>query len=473
MSFIDSADRIIDWFIPDELLAEREMRTRARMFLVSHMFGPILGNVIPAYLFWLDPKPGATLLVLTLSITLFWVFPFLLKFTGRYALLSYISVQVLLFAILWGCYFYGGASSPFLPWLVTVPLLAFFYLGASVRSCVIILAQIGVSLGGFSEFYLLGGSFPTRIPLSQMQGIGVVSIVSASIYVAMMALFYAKILASQAEVEAEVAKHLETSAKFRAAALQAERASVAKAAFLASMSHELRTPLNAVIGYSEILLETTDPDAEATSHADLRRIRDAGQNLLALVSAILDLSKIEAGKMEVFIEAIDLPEFAAQTAARWSASERNLGNAVSTRLGRHCSMAFTDAAKLARIVGGLVENAVRFTKNGAIDILIDASQPAAGGDPWLSIAVRDTGMGIAPENIPQLFDVFVNRDDATPGNHGSAGLGLPLCDRLCRLLGGTVSVETERGKGSTFTVRLPQGRVGAAADAESKLAEAA
>ncbi len=473
MSFIDSADRIIDWFIPDELLAEREMRTRARMFLVSHMFGPILGNVIPAYLFWLDPKPGATLLVLTLSITLFWVFPFLLKFTGRYALLSYISVQVLLFAILWGCYFYGGASSPFLPWLVTVPLLAFFYLGASVRSCVIILAQIGVSLGGFSEFYLLGGSFPTRIPLSQMQGIGVVSIVSASIYVAMMALFYAKILASQAEVEAEVAKHLETSAQFRAAALQAERASVAKAAFLASMSHELRTPLNAVIGYSEILLETTDPDAESTSHADLCRIRDAGQNLLALVSAILDLSKIEAGKMEVFIEPVDLPEFAEQVAARWGASERNHGNTISTRLGRHCSVALTDVAKLERIVGALVENAVRFTGNGAIDILFDTAQPGPGGEPWLSIAVRDTGMGIAPENIPQLFDVFVNRDDATPSNYGSAGLGLPLCDRLCRLLGGTLTVETARGKGSTFTVRLPQGRVAAAAGAESKLAEAA
>ena len=204
MSFIDSADRIVDWFIPADLLAEREMRTRARMFLISHLFGPILGNVIPAYLFWLDPHPGATLLILASSITCFWVFPFLLKFTGRYALLSYISVQNLLFAILWGCYFYGGASSPFLPWLVTVPLLAFFYLGASVRTCVIILAQIGVSLGGFSEFYLLGGSFPTTIPLSQMQGIGVISIISASMYVAMMALFYAKILASQTEVEAEV-----------------------------------------------------------------------------------------------------------------------------------------------------------------------------------------------------------------------------------------------------------------------------
>jgi signal transduction histidine kinase len=459
MSFIDSADRIVDWFIPDRLLAEREMRTRARMFLISHMFGPILGNVIPAYLFWLDPRPGATLLILALSITCFWVFPFLLKFTGRYTLLSYISVQNLLFAILWGCYFYGGASSPFLPWLVTVPLLAFFYLGASVPSCVIILLQIGVSLGGFSEFYLLGGSFPTKIPLSQMQGIGVISIISASTYVAMMALFYAKILASQTEVEAEVNKHLETSAQLRLAALQAERAGIAKAAFLDSMSHELRTPLNAVIGYSEILLEDADAAAEPTTIADLGRIHSAGQKLLSLVNAILDLSKIEAGKMEVFHDTVDLGLFAGRLEAQWGANENSSGNAFSTRLVGAASHARTDLAKLERMVGALVDNAMRFTTNGKIEVVIEAT-PGAGGAPesWLAISVRDTGVGIAPESLPDLFEIFVNREDATASNYGSAGLGLPLCDRLCRLLNGTLAVASEPGKGSTFTIRLPQGR---------------
>ena len=112
-----------------DLLAKRELR---RLMVLCGVDADDLAEMI-AELRQLDPKPGATLLILTLSITLFWVFPFLLKFTGRYALLSYISVQVLLFAILWGCYFYGGASSPFLPWLVTVPLLAFFYLGEMVE----------------------------------------------------------------------------------------------------------------------------------------------------------------------------------------------------------------------------------------------------------------------------------------------------------------------------------------------------
>ena len=457
MSFIDSADRIVDWFIPADLLAEREMRTRARMFLISHLFGPILGNVIPAYLLWLEPHPGATLLILALSITCFWVFPFLLKFTGRYALLSYISVQNLLFAILWGCYFYGGASSPFLPWLVTVPLLAFFYLGASVRNCFILLLQICLSLGSFSEFYLLGGSFPTTIPLSQMQGIGVISIISASIYVAMMALFYAKILASQTEVEAELKQHLETSEQLRAAALQAERAGVAKAAFLNSMSHELRTPLNAVIGYSEILLEDTDSNADPTSWSDLGRIHNAGRHLLSLVNAILDLSKIEAGKMEVFRESVDLARFAEELEARWSDRDKNCGNRVSTRLVGATGFVSTDLAKLERMTSALVDNAVRFTNHGAVEIVIDATQRAgADGEGWLSIAVRDTGCGIAAESIPKLFEIFVNREDATASNYGSAGLGLPLCDRLCRLLGGNLAVESEPGKGSTFTILLPE-----------------
>jgi signal transduction histidine kinase len=472
MSFIEAADRIVDWFIPAHLLAEREMRTRARMFLISHLFGPILGNVIPAYLYWLEPHPGGTLFILALSITCFWVFPFLLKFTGRYALLSYVSVQNLLFAILWGCYFYGGASSPFLPWLVTVPLLAFFYLGANIRTCCIILLQITLSLGSFSEFYLLGGSFPATVPLSQMQGIGVISIISASIYVAMMALFYTKILTSQTEFEAEVNKHLETSAQLRAAALQAERASAAKAAFLNSMSHELRTPLNAVIGYSEILIEDTDPNADPTSLADLGRIRSAGRNLLSLVNAILDLSKIEAGKMEIFSESLDLANFARQLEANWSKSGATAGNSISTRLVGASRHAQADPGKLERIVGALVENANRFTKDGMIEIVFDTGL-GEGREGWLSIDVRDTGAGIAPESIPKLFDIFVNREDATASNYGSAGLGLPLCDRLCRLLGGTLTVVSELRKGSTFTIRLPQGRLTHSQAAESFLAEAA
>jgi signal transduction histidine kinase len=455
MSFIANADRFIDRFIPPTLLADREMRTRARMFLFSHMFGPILGNVIPACLFWLEPKSGTPLFVLAVSITCFWVFPFALKHTGRYALLSHLSIQNLLFAILWGCYFFGGASSPFLPWLVTVPLLAFFYLGASLRTCVIILLQIGLSLGGFTTFYLIGETFPQIIALPKLQGIGVISIVSASTYVVMMSLFYAKILASQAEVEAEVNKHLATSAELRAAALLAERAGVAKAAFLARMSHELRTPLNAVIGYSQILLEETDATEQAMAHSDLGRINHAGRHLLHLVNAILDLSKIEAGKMDVFVEALDLEKFIGDLSACWSTADKSADVAISWRLSAAGGEVRTDVAKLERIVNALVDNAVRYTKAGTIEILVDAEPLDAARDSQFSISVRDTGCGIAPESIPGLFETFAERDDATTSKFGSAGLGLPLSKRLCDLLKGELLVESKLGVGSVFTIRLP------------------
>jgi signal transduction histidine kinase len=270
-----------------------------------------------------------------------------------------------------------------------------------------------------------------------------------------MALFYAKILASQAEVEAEVNKHLATSAELRAAALLAERAGIAKAAFLARMSHELRTPLNAVIGYSQILLEETDPAKDATAHSDLDRINHAGRHLLHLVNAILDLSKIEAGKMEVFIERVDLERFVGDLSARWSRVDENPDVALSWRLLGASAEVRTDVAKLERVVDALVDNAVRYTKSGTIEIVVDAQGRSVNGARQLSVSVRDTGVGIPPEDMPDLFETFAEREDATTSKFGSAGLGLPLSKRLCGLLKGELLVESKPGVGSTFTVLLP------------------
>jgi len=124
---------VLDWFIPQAIRDEGGTLQRARMFLISHLFGPFLGNTITLYLLLLQPKPDYALAILAISITAFWAFPFALRFTGLFTLLSVLSVQNLIFAILWGCYHYGGVSSPFLPWLLTVPLLAFFYLGPGPR----------------------------------------------------------------------------------------------------------------------------------------------------------------------------------------------------------------------------------------------------------------------------------------------------------------------------------------------------
>ena len=455
MSFDATLTRTIDWFIPAELLNGREMRTRARMFLFSHMFGPLLGNVIPAYLLWADPGSARTLAVLGGSICGFWVFPFLLKYTGRYALLSFLSIQNLLFAILWGCYFYGGLSSPFLPWLVTVPLLAFFYLGASVKTCVTILLQITLSLSVFIAQFMFGGQFPHTVALADMQGIGIISIISASIYVSMMALYYAGILASQSEFEKEVRKHLETADALRKATSEAEHASAAKAEFLAKMSHELRTPLNAVIGYSQMLLEDADPGVDPQGVDDLNKIHAAGHHLLGLVNSILDLSKIEAGKMETFFESVDLTALLDRVADRWRRDNRASGRAIDLRVDNSVGVVEADAAKLEQILDALVDNALRYAPDSDVDIVAHApasSEPTGA----IEISVSDRGPGIAKELLPTLFETFNDFDDVSASKYGGAGLGLPLSYRLCGLMRASLIVRTTSSAGATLVVALPR-----------------
>ncbi len=455
MSFNAALAPILDWFIPSDHLADREMRTRARMFLFSHIFGPILGNVIPGYLLWVDPKDAGTLAILGGSICSFWAYPFLLKYTGHYALLSFASIQNLLFAILWGCFFYGGLSSPFLPWLVTVPLLAFFYLGATVKNCVTILLQISTSLAVFIALFALGGHFPHTIPLADMRGIGLISIISASIYVSMMALYYARILASQAEFEKEVRKHLETASQLRGAVSEAERASAAKADFLAKMSHELRTPLNAIIGYSQMLLEDTDPGVDPQGVDDLNRIHNAGRHLLRLVNAILDLSKIEAGKMEVFIESVDIAALLQQVANRWAGAPRIAGRKISLQIEGAAGVIEGDAAKLEQILESLIDNAVRHAPKGDVEIVARAPKSGAASQ-FVEISVADKGPGIAEALVPALFETFSSQDDVSASKYGCAGLGLPLCHRLCGLIGASLSVRSALRVGTTVVVTLPR-----------------
>ncbi len=456
MSFNISVTKSLDAFIPAEMRADREMHTRARMFLVSHLFGPFLGNVIPGYLLWADPKSASNLAVLAFSICGFWIFPLLLKVTGRYTLLSYISIQNLLFAILWGCFFYGGLSSPFLPWLVTVPLLAFFYLGASLRSCTAILSQIGLSLAAFIGLYVAGGEFPHTMDVADMQIIGIISIISASIYVSMMALYYAGILKSQWEFEREVKEHIETADQLREATSQALQASAAKAEFLAKMSHELRTPLNAVIGYSEILLEDYDPVVDAQSVDDVNRIHAAGRHLLSLVNAILDLSKIEAGKMKVFAEPLHVGDWMTSCAQRWVDDCRMVGRTITVNVDDRIVMIDVDQHKLEQILDAVVDNAVRYAPQSGIEIAVTPIENATDAASRIQILICDSGPGIAAELLSNLFETFNDFDDQRVSVYGGAGLGLPLSHRLCALLGGDLNVMHTTKTGTTIELIIPR-----------------
>ena len=173
-------DKVIDWFMPDRLRGDVLSERRIRMFLISHIFGPVISHPITVMLMVYDPNPWPHVPILGASITLFWVFLFSVKYLPvKYETLALLSVQNLIFAILWGSYHYGGGSSPFLMWLLIVPLLAFFYLGSTPFTRLAILAEIGLSMLAFYASYLSGG-FPVHIQIESLAIVGVLSAVLAS-----------------------------------------------------------------------------------------------------------------------------------------------------------------------------------------------------------------------------------------------------------------------------------------------------
>ena len=450
---IVALDRLVNYFIPADLAADRDARNRAHVFLVSHILGPFIGSVVPATIYVLDPAPGYDVAVLAISIIAFWAFPFVLRAGVPYNPLALVSIENLIFCIFWSCYFYGGVTSPTLAWVLVIPLLAFFYLGSSVKLRLIVQAMFVMNVAIFGFFYFLGFQVNKDLPVAAMQGLGLVSTTAAALYVAMMALYYAKIQVSQSELESEMHEHMATATALRAATEEAERASAAKADFLAKMSHELRTPLNAVIGYSQILLEDAEIEGDSASVADLTKIHMAGQHLLKLVNEILDLSKIEAGKMELDLEEIDICELLEEIAESARPAALGNGNEFNCMISPCLGMVLCDAGKFRNMAGQLLDNAAKFTQNGKIEVIANRV-PEESGDE-LVVNIIDTGIGISPDQITHLFEKFTVADDSSTSKYGGTGLGLALSQKLCRLMGGEISVESKLGTGSRFTIRMP------------------
>ncbi|HKB71354.1 MAG TPA: ATP-binding protein [Thermoanaerobaculia bacterium] len=233
----------------------------------------------------------------------------------------------------------------------------------------------------------------------------------------------------------------------------AEAANRAKSAFLANMSHELRTPLNAIIGYSELLEEEAAGGSPEDLVADLQKIRTSGKHLLRLINSVLDLSKIEAGKMTLFVETFDIARLVEEVATTAAPLVEKKGNRFAVRCDPELGSLKGDVTKLKQILLNLLSNASKFAENGEISLEVARESDREGN--WVTFRVRDTGIGMTPEQLGKVFQAFTQADAATTRKYGGTGLGLALSRRFCQMMGGDVTAESTYGQGATFTVRLP------------------
>src|SRR5262245_12751857 len=219
------------------------------------------------------------------------------------------------------------------------------------------------------------------------------------------------------------------------------------------MSHELRTPLNAIIGYSEMLQEEAADGGQESVVADLGKINAAGKHLLELINAVLDLSKIEAGRMELYLEDFDVAALIRDIAAVIQPLAERNANRLDVTCAPDVGVMHADVTKLRQAVFNLLSNACKFTERGAVSLFVSREADPAGD--WLRFTVTDTGIGMTPEQMERLFQEFSQADAATTRRYGGTGLGLALSRRLCRMMGGDVTVQSEPDRGSAFTIRLP------------------
>jgi signal transduction histidine kinase len=244
--------------------------------------------------------------------------------------------------------------------------------------------------------------------------------------------------------------------ELQAAKESAESADRIKSAFLATMSHELRTPLNSIIGFTGIILQGLAGPLNAEQRKQLEMVRDSARHLLALINDVLDISKIEAGQIEVHAEPFDLRDSILKTAGIVKPLAEKKGLVLSLELAPGISALESDRRRVEQILLNLLNNAIKFTERGAVTLaaelvpcLLHISNAA------IRISVSDTGIGIKPGDLPLLFKPFQQIDSGLSRQHEGTGLGLVICRRLAELLGGKILVTSEWGKGSVFTLSLP------------------
>jgi len=430
-TLIERLLRTIDWFVPAELHVNTAKLWQGRIFVISHLLGPCSAIAILGYLYLALRSHDIVFWTICGLCLVFWMLPFGLKFSRTLFWLALFSFCDLTFIAMFGSFFYGGVSSPFLPWALASLLIGFFYLGDRP---LLVVGIFSLQIASLCAAYVVNGSFPERVPVHELSTVGMISVLCATLYTSMMAIYYAYVMTAQSSLRQEIEKRLLTAAKLQQAKQDAERADAAKAVFLAKMNHQLRTPLNAIIGYSEILLDNIGPDASPTNQSDLRTINNAGRHLLSLVSDVLYMPKIESDNVDLTLRPVDLEACLDEVTSTCRNLVSHNGNEFILEKANDLGIIETDETRLRQILINLLGNAGKFTKDGKVTLSARrAPAPAIAG----------------------LFTDFNDASSTTAKSYGGTGLGLPVSRKLAELLKGDLQVHSEPGRGSMFTVRLP------------------
>jgi signal transduction histidine kinase len=428
---------VFDRLIPAALLASHETRLRATTLAVGSLGLAVLALATSIVRMTTAPF-DVNLVVLLVTVVMLAVLPVVQHRSGSYRLPAGVLVVFLMITLPGYAVTLAVFPVPALLMFPIIPLLATFFLGrAPGLACALVLAAAAL---------VLGSTLPTPDPtlLAMLSRTFISNAAIATLMAAHLAWAYE---GARLRYEAELRA---MNAALDEARQAAEAANRGKTEFLQHVSHELRTPLNSIVGFGELLREELAAGGQDRLVADVVLINDASQHILSLINELLDISRIEAGAIDLEVSAVDVAALATRVAdaMRPLATERR--NALTLALADGLAPVATDPRRLRQVLLNLIGNACKFTERGEITLGVEAA--ADGVDVW----VRDTGSGMTPAQLARIFDPFVQVDASAERRAKGSGLGLAITRRLVELLGGGITVSSEPGRGSEFRVSLPR-----------------